>query len=59
MSEILSEFFERMRDSGYSERLRVEVIQSILEGLKRMVEEQVKGYPTSLEEASKPNTEPE
>ena len=43
VAELLSEFSERLRDSGYSERFRVEVMKSILEGWRKMVEEQRKG----------------
>ena len=43
VAELLSEFAERLRDSGYGERFRVEVIRSILEGWRKMVEEQEKG----------------
>ena len=40
---MLSEFSERLRDSGYGERFRVEIMRSILDGWKKMVEEQKKG----------------
>ena len=42
-AEMLSEFSERMRDSGYSEKFRYETIQSILTGWDKMVEEQKRG----------------
>ena len=37
---MLSEFSARLRDSGYSQRFRQEVIRSILSGWDRMVKEQ-------------------
>ena len=43
VAEMLSEFCERLRDSGYSERFRVEVMKSILEGWRKMIEEEKKG----------------
>ena len=43
VADLLSEFSERLRDSGYGERFRVEILRSILDGWKKMVEEQKKG----------------
>ena len=40
---MLSEFSARLRDSGYSQRFRQEVIRSILSGWDRMVKEQEAG----------------
>ena len=40
---MLSEFSERMRDSGYKEKFRYETIQSILTGWDKMVAEQERG----------------
>ena len=40
---MLSEFSARLRDSGYNQRYRQEVIQSVLSGWDRMVEEQEAG----------------
>ena len=42
-AEMLSEFSERMRDSGYKEKFRYETIQSILTGWDKMVAEQERG----------------
>jgi len=42
-ADMPSVFMERMRDSGYGERFRMETIQSILKGWDRMVEEQRSG----------------
>ena len=42
-ADMLSEFMERMRDSGYGERYRLETIQSILLGWDKMVEEERSG----------------
>ena len=39
----LSEFSERMRDSGYGEKFRHEIISSILQGWDKMVEAQNSG----------------
>ena len=35
-AEMLSEFSERMRDSGYGEKFRYQIIQSILTGWDKM-----------------------
>ena len=43
VADMLSEFSERLRDSGYGKRFRVEIMKSILDGWKKMVEEQKKG----------------
>ena len=40
---MLSEFSARLRDSGYNQRYRQEVIQSVLRGWEKMVEEQEAG----------------
>ena len=42
-AEMLSEFSERMRDSGYGEKIRYQTIQSILTGWDKMVAEQERG----------------
>ena len=42
-AEMLSEFSARLRDSGYNQRYRQEVIQSVLRGWEKMVEEQEAG----------------
>ena len=42
-AEMLSIFMERMRDSGYGERFRQEVLVSIINGWKKMLEEQEAG----------------
>ena len=42
-AEMLSEFSERMRDSGYREKFRYETMQSILKGWDKMVAEQERG----------------
>ena len=42
-AEMLSEFSERMRDSGYGEKFRYQTIQSILTGWDKMVAEQERG----------------
>ena len=39
----ISEFSERMRDSGYGERFRHEIISSILQGWDKMMEAQRSG----------------
>ena len=41
--EMLTEFSERMRDSGWGERFRTEIILSILKGWRRMREAQDQG----------------
>ena len=40
---MLSEFSERLRDSGYTERYRTQLIQSVLKGWDKMVEEHKAG----------------
>ena len=42
-AEMLSEFSARLRDSGYNQRYRQEVINSVLSGWDKMVEEQEAG----------------
>ena len=42
-AKMLSIFMERMRDSGYGERFRQEILVSILKGWKKMLEEQNSG----------------
>ena len=57
-ADMLSEFCERMRDSGYNEVFRSQIIESILKGWDRMVAEQNKGArpinrPRSYEESER------
>ena len=57
-AEMLSEFCERMRDSGYNQKFRAQVTDSILKGWDKMVEQQRKGgrpinRPKSYEEAKR------
>ena len=40
---MLSEFMERLRDSGYSHRFRQEILQSVLTGWESIVEEHLAG----------------
>ena len=42
-ADMLSEFCARLRDSGYNQRYRQEVIQSVLRGWEKMVAEQEAG----------------
>ena len=42
-AELLSQFTERMKDSGYNQQFRLEIITSAIKGFERMVEEERRG----------------
>ena len=42
-AELLSHFTERMRDSGYNQQFRLEIITSAIAGFEKMVEEERRG----------------